>query len=272
MMATKTFPGLNAYGNYTAETLPKRGVCRIPMDGTIRTVRALGLPHVEIVDIVNAYGKHWFPQRVGYAILSRDQRKLKAALEKKKMKVLESRVPKPHPDLLLCIREASRAAHRERDAAQVAYQAGRHTLAGNCKDRKNHWYRLKDRGIVTAHRQGLLRYVGASPQGMAIYEYGDGGRSCFHSTLHPAGIERTPVENHPEILMVEAKDKIKGISLNRVKVTLLALPDDFSGYERSASPAMKKSAALVCWSCGEEGHTSRNCPLAYEQVEEVHPA
>ena len=133
---------------------------------------------------------------------------------------------KPHPDLLLCVREASRAAHRERDAAQAAYCEGRHVLAGNARRRKEEWYALKDRGIIAAHRAGLLRYEGATPQGMAVYEYGDGGMACFHSTLHPVGVERTPIDGHPETLMVEAKDKVKGISLERIKVTLSSLPND----------------------------------------------
>jgi hypothetical protein len=85
------------------------------------------------------------------------------------------------PDLLLCVHEASRAAHRERDAAQSAYSDGRQTLAGNARRRKEEWYALKDRGMVAAHRAGLLRYEGATPQGMAVYEYGDGGMACFHS-------------------------------------------------------------------------------------------
>ena len=49
---------------------------------------------------------------------------------------------------------------------------------------------------------GTLRYAGSTPQGMAVYEYGDGGMSCLHSTLHPVGVERSPVECHPETLFV----------------------------------------------------------------------
>ena len=44
-MATTAFRNLSSYGNYTSETTPKRGVYRISLDGTIRTVRALGLPY-----------------------------------------------------------------------------------------------------------------------------------------------------------------------------------------------------------------------------------
>jgi hypothetical protein len=262
-MATTAFRNLSSYGNYTSETTPKRGVYRISLDGTIRTVRALGLPYVEIVNLVNSYGNHWFPQRIGYAILSRDKRKLLAALGKKKVGS-KTRLPKPCNDLLLCVREASRAAHRERDAAQIAYQLRRHTFASRRKTRKEYWYSLKDRGIIAAHRQGIVHYMGASPQGMAVYEYGDGGMSCFHSTLHPAGVARTPIENHPEVLMVEAKAKAKGISLKRVEVTLLALSNDISGYQRSEPPTMvaRKTSVLTCWECGEEGHTSRHCPAA----------
>jgi hypothetical protein len=162
---------------------------------------------------------------------------------------------KPHPDILLCIREASRAAHRCRDAAQVAYLADRHLDASHWRNKKETWYSLKERGIVVLHRTGVLRYIGASPQGMGIYEYGEGGMSCFHSTLHPEGVERTPVANHPEILMVVAKAKTMGISEERVGVTLEGLSVDFCGYERSAAPRR----AVTCWTCGQEGHISRDC-------------
>ncbi|HKO17536.1 MAG TPA: hypothetical protein VJU82_01490, partial [Acidobacteriaceae bacterium] len=138
----------------------------------------------------------------------------------------------------------------------------RHTLAGNARRRKEKWYRLKDRGIMTAHKQGLVEYVGASPQGMAVYEYGDGGMACFHSTLHPAGTERTRVPDHPETLLVQAKNKVRGVSLRRVEVTLEALSADTSGYERSASPRIAR-AAPTCWECGAQGHIARECSWDY---------
>ena len=268
-MTNKAFRNLTPYGNYTLDTLPKRGIYRIPLNGTIRIVRALAIPYVDIVEVVNAYGNHWFPQIIGYAVLSCDKRKLLAALAKKKA-VSKTHQPKPSNDLLLCIREASRAAHRERDAAQIAYQSRRHALASRHKTRKECWYSLKDRGIIAAYKQGLLRYMGVSPQGMAVYEYGDGGMLCFHSTLHPAEVTRTPIENHPEVLMVAAKAKAKGISLMRVEVTLLALPNDSSGFQRSESPSMaaRKASVLTCWECGEEGHTSHYCPeAAHEEAD-----
>jgi hypothetical protein len=106
----------------------------------------------------------------------------------------------------------------------------------------------------------LLRYIGASPQGMAVYEYADGGMKCFHSTLHPAEAERNPVEGHPETLLVPAKDKAKGISLARVEVTLSALPAEATGYERSSAPRIVRAERVTqCWTCGECGHNSREC-------------
>jgi hypothetical protein len=237
-MSIASFPALSSYGNYEFGKVP-RGVHQISMDGTIRLVKKRGIPFVEVITIDNPYGSHYFPKRVGYAILSRDKRRLDRALQKH-TRDAASRLPSPQHDLLLCIREASRAAHRERDAAQIAYQQGRHTLAGNAKRRKDKWYCLKDRGIVTAHRQGLLRYVGVSPQGLAVYEYGEGGMCCFHSTLHPVGAERRQVEGHPETLLVPAKNKVRGVSLLRVETTLTAVPEDLSGYERSAPPRIER--------------------------------
>lgn len=159
--------------------------------------------------------------------------------------------------MLLCTREASRAAHRCRDAAQTAYQQRRHLDASHWKEKKENWYSLKERGVIALHRSGALRYIGASPQGMAIYEYGDGGNACFHSTLHPVGAERTVVTDHPETLFVEAKEKVRGISELRVEVTLEVLPSDTTGYERSAAPRVRN--VIRCWNCGAEGHLAREC-------------
>lgn len=266
-MNAGTFPGISNYGNYESGHLP-RGVQSIPLDGTIRLVKKLGIPFVEVVTIENVYGNHWFPQRVGYAILSRDKRRLTRALQKRERKAAAQR-PSPHLDLLLCIREASRTAHRERDTAQAAYQQRRHTLARNARARKQKWYDLKERGIVAAHRQGLLRYIGSSPQGLAVYEYGEGGMCCFHSALHPVGADRKQVEGHPEALLVPAKDKVRGVSLLRVETTLSALSEDLSGYERSAPPRMdRERREPICWQCGRAGHISRDCPERDEYLDQ----
>jgi hypothetical protein len=253
------FPGLSPYGNYESNRVPPKGVSRIPLDGSIRIVKSLGIPYVDIVSVECAYGSTYLPRRVGYAIPSQDKRKLTAALKRSESNRI-SRKPQPHPDLLLCIREASRAAHRWRDASREYYSTGRHDLAVKARKCKDKWYGLKDRGIVAAHKQSLVRYIGASPQCMAVYEYGDGGMSCYHSTLHPAGAERTPVEGHPESLFVPAKDKAKGISIARVEATLSALPPDTTGYERSSAPHVVRVERLPqCWTCGEFGHTAREC-------------
>lgn len=253
------FPGLSCYGNYEQGGVPRKGISRLPLDGSIRIVKNLGIPYVDIVSIECAYGSTYLPRRVGYAIPSREKRKVTAALKRHESKRV-SHQPQPHPDLLLCIREASRAAHRERDAASNAYNEGRHVLAGKARQRKNEWYALKDRGIVAAHRQGLLRYMGASPQGMAVYEYASGGMSCFHSTLHPSGEERSVVEGHPETLLVPAKEKVRGASLARVEVTLSGLSADTTEYERSAAPRVPRvERASQCWTCGEYGHIASEC-------------
>ena len=153
--AQESFPGLSPHGNYESDSVPPKGVSRLPLDGSIRIAKSLGIPYVDIVSVECAYGSTYLPRRVGYAIPSRDKRKFSAALKRCDSKRV-SRTSQPHPDLLLCIREASRAAHRERDAASNAYNEGRHTLAGNSRQRKNKWYALKDRGIVAAHKQGLV--------------------------------------------------------------------------------------------------------------------
>lgn len=252
------FPQLSRHGNYDADAPLPAGLARIERDGSIRLVRKLGIPFRDIVSVEYAYGNTYKPRVKGYAIPAHRLAELAAAIEAAKEK-RRLKAPSPHPDLLLCISEASRAAHRNRDQAEEAYFHRRHALAGNAKRRKNAWYALKDRGIVHCHRQGLLRYVGASPQRLAVYEYErDGATRCFHSTLHPAGVERPPVENHPETLFVAAKAKMRGLSLQRVEITLQSLDDDTSGYERSDRPTRQKDVA-TCWTCGEAGHLARDC-------------
>jgi len=140
--AQDLFPGLSGYGNYESGKVPPKGVHCLPLDGSIRMAKSLCIPFVEIVSVEWAYGNTYLPRRVGYAIPSRYKRSLTAAIKRWQSKRVPRR-PQPHPDLLLCIREASRAAHRERDAASEAYNAARHTLAGNARRRKNKWHHCR---------------------------------------------------------------------------------------------------------------------------------
>lgn len=67
------------------------------------------------------------------------------ARQERRMAQLPKRIP-----LIDAIREASRAAHRWRDAAQTQYQARNHGLAGHAKREKERLYSLKERGIAAA--------------------------------------------------------------------------------------------------------------------------
>jgi hypothetical protein len=179
--------------------------------------------------------------------------KLKARAERRQNRKLRE-LP-----LLDAIREVSRAAHRWRDAASAQYSAGNYGFASHSSGKKKNFYNLKERGIASAYKQGLLRYAGQTPQGMAVYEYGEGGLSCFHSCLHPVGVFRPLVVGHPETLFVVAKKQKSHVE--DARNTLLALPEPGDDFERSASPAIRKnSSGSTCWECGGEGHISRNCP------------
>ena len=163
--------------------------------------------------------------------------------------------------LIDAIREASRSAHRWRDRASERWNGNSRRSAGTASQTKRHWYDLKDKGVVAAYEQGLLRYAGQTSQGLAVYEYGSGGMSCFHSTLHPAGAERPLVDGHPEILTVPAKDQEHRLA--DVEHTLSSLPEiDSQKYSRSAAPEMRRERPQgpQCWKCGEYGHLARECP------------
>jgi hypothetical protein len=168
----------------------------------------------------------------------------------------------PHKLTLIdAIRTISRSAHAWRDRAADRYSRGRYKAASAAKRRKEKLYALKERGIAQGFREEVLLYVGRSPQGMAIYAYGEGGRACFHSCLHPAAAERPLVEDHPETLLVVAK-RMEHRLCDAI-FTLEALPEPgWVEFARSAPPWIKR-LPIVCYECGGEGHVARDCPERY---------
>ena len=80
---------------------------------------------------------------------------------------------------------------------------------------------------------------------------------CLHSSLHPIGAERTLVPAHPEVLLVPAKKA--RLRMADVVLHLSSLPEPNGEYQRSAPPKFVRS--VTCWTCGDEGHTSRYCPM-----------
>jgi len=71
-------------------------------------------------------------------------------------------------DILVATREASRSAHRWRDAAAAFYESNQHGFAGHASRKKSAMYVLKEKGIAHLHRSGAARYAGVSPQGMGL--------------------------------------------------------------------------------------------------------
>jgi len=223
------------------------------------------LPRPRIETSRNYYGSYstylWDPAVVLSALHQESCRTFFAALQKRRDKK-DDKLPRTL-SLLDATREASRSAHRWRDRASDAWESGRRRYAGTCSSSKRYWYSLKERGIIAMHRSGELRYAGASPQGMAVYEYGDGGMQCFHSTLHPAGAERVPVPDHPEVLLVAAK--MQELRLLDVEHTLERLLIASAGYVRSESPAFRRERQQVtCYRCGDPGHVARECAEEYD--------
>ena len=73
-------------------------------------------------------------------------------------------------NILDATREASRAAHRYRDAAAQNFERAYLGAATRNSRAKRDFYAAKERGILALHRVGAIRYAGASPQGMAVYD------------------------------------------------------------------------------------------------------
>src|ERR1700733_92293 len=73
-------------------------------------------------------------------------------------------------NILDATREASRVAHRYRDAAAQNFERAYLGAATRNSRAKRDFYAAKERGILALHRVGAIRYAGASPQGMAVYD------------------------------------------------------------------------------------------------------
>jgi len=179
-----------------------------------------------------------------------------ATLDREEKERLEGFLALQQVGLIPAIRAVSRHAHSLRDGAQKLYQEGNFDGASAKKFGKERCYALKERGIAAAWQAGMLRYVGASPQGMGVYEYGDGGMSCFHSCLHPPNLHATPVEGHPEVLFVKTKEP--EVSPEVAKKALQFFSEETYGMRRAAPPRMPRT--LTCWECGGEGHVASECP------------
>ena len=171
--------------------------------------------------------------------------------------------------LLRAIREASRAAHRFRDAAYQQNCVGQYELARKASAQKTRLYGLKDRGIAAAYRQELLRYAGQSPQGMAVYEYGIGGTSSFHSCLHPAGISRPLVQGHPETLFVAKREPKCFVEAASSNPWSTEIPNCFVEAAASNLRSMEIPRLTVfCARCGGRGHEVANCRQAEQLAAE----
>ncbi len=141
------------------------------------------------------------------------------------------KTPATAVDLLQAIFTVNRTAKRYRDKAAAHYGARQHGFAGASKERKQALYALKDRGIVAAHRAGLIAAVGT--HGPLTYYEGGGYR--FHSLLRPEGAELAVLSD--ETVQVEAKPKGKREArLVDAELTLSALPEERAGFRRHSFP------------------------------------
>lgn len=173
----------------------------------------------------------WPREMVEAARLAHPPRRIKSA-------------PAKHVDLLAAIFGVNRSAKRYRDAAQKNYQSGTHGFAGNCKERKEQLYRLKDRGIVEAYRNGRLNAEGV--HGVLTVYRGEG--YCFHSLLRPVGAVLAELEfaaNASGCLYVEQKPKsAREPRLKDSIATLEALSKDeeHAGFHRLSFPPRPQRA------------------------------
>lgn len=78
---------------------------------------------------------------------------------------------------------------------------------------------------------------------MGVYEYGKGGKACFHSCIHPVGAEHSPVGVHPGILEVTAKRQCYAMA--DAEFTLSELPEPGPGFEQTDRPGNRGNRELL---------------------------
>lgn len=145
-------------------------------------------------------------------------------------------IPPVVVDLLAAIFTVNRTAKRYRDKAAAHYNAAQYGFATAARETKEHLYSLKDRGMVCAYRQGLLRATGT--HGPLTYYEGGGYR--FHSLLRPSGVDLPALSD--ETIQVEAKPKGKREArLKDAEYTLKQLPAlDTQGFVRQSFPPRRR--------------------------------
>ena len=136
--------------------------------------------------------------------------------------------------------------------------SGNRPLAVKCRLNEIDFLGLKERGMIALHKEGKLRYVGATREGMAVYENPENEKQCLHSRLHPESAKQVSVLGHPEVLLIPSKaQNNRG---RQAKLVLRSLPAHAIGYIRSNVPAhIREREASTCWLCGELGHPAADC-------------
>lgn len=165
--------------------------------------------------------------------------------------------PTPENVLRACW-TVNRTAKRYRDAASACYESGAYQFATSNRLRKERAYAAKDKAMLWLIERGELHAVGmigtlsvwCSTRLNGAVPY------TFHSTFQPNPM---PTEVEDDSLFVEAKPKgAAEMRLLDAMATIEALETPQITLARSAPPS--RQAYVVCWTCGESGHTSRFCP------------
>jgi hypothetical protein len=144
------------------------------------------------------------------------------------------------------------------DRANDGWGSGNRPLAVKCRLNEIDFLGLKERGMIALHKERKLRYVGATPEGMAVYENPENEKQYLHSRLHPESAKQLPVVGHPEVLLMPSKaQNNRG---HQAKHVLRSLPAHAIGYIRSNLPAhIRERESSTCWLCGELGHPASDC-------------
>jgi len=239
---------------------------------TTRSIsRYLPRPRIErsCSKVYGPYSTRYWPQSVVEAVQSNpDVQKHLNLLARRRA---DNRAVMPKVSLVDAVQAAGRSAHHWQERANHAWQLGNSQCrAARCTYRSIELNGLKERGIMALHRQGKLRYMGASALGMGLYEFIERPEEFLHSRLHPVGAKQRRLPFRTEVTsMSNGARECGGEFARRLLITL---PKDLTGYVRSHVPAhIRERDSSSCWICGVLGHPAPDCWTVASSRGEVAP-
>jgi hypothetical protein len=171
--------------------------------------------------------------------------------------------------VLAAVFTLTRQSKRDRDKAQLYYRMARnrsryesnpyHDHSTNAKERKERYYRLKGQALAHLLAEGVVKVTGLHRFGVNYAELLEGRGYRFHRPCPAPDPVPADVPNLGEGLEAKPK-KRKELGLRVAIATVEKYLEGRPVLDVYQWPTRVRPTRTVrCWSCGEEGHLSREC-------------